>query len=519
MPSCDAIVIGGGVNGLAAATRLAQGGRRVMLIEAAAELGGAMRGHELVPGFRSPGLAHILHQLDARVAAGMDLARHGLRFAATNLASTALSASGDHLVLDGAFGATLAGNIAPKDQAAWAALRAQLLSFAGVLAPFKAITPPRLARGAGDEMLHLARLGLGVRALGRPAFRDLLRMMLTNVADVLDEDLGDDRLKAVVAFDATLGAWLGPQSPNSLILLLNRLAAEVAGQRAALALPQGGMGAVADAIAAAAEAAGVVIRRGSAVSGLIVEADEVAGVRLAHGEALHARVVVSAISPQVTLLSLLGPRYLDAGFVTRLRQIKARGAAAKLHLALAAAPDFRGADLRSRLVIAPSVRAVETAFNAVKYGAVPGQPVMEIVLPSAHEAGHAPPGQHVLSAIVQFAPHAPKAGPDAARSAMLQAALAQLEAYAPGIGATILHSELLMPYDIAARYGMAGGNWHHAELSAEQMLFLRPLPELAQYATPMKGLWLAGAGNHPGGGISGAAGWNAAERIIKVVRA
>jgi phytoene dehydrogenase-like protein len=343
--------------------------------------------------------------------------------------------------------------------------------------------------------------------------------MLTNVADVLDEDLTDDRLKGLIAFDAVLGAWAGPQSPNSLILLLDRLAAEVAGQKAALALPAGGMGAVADAMVAAAEAAGVVIRRGHAVSRLIVEADEVAGVRLADGEALHARVVVSAVSPQTTLLSLLGPRFLDAGFVTRVRQIKARGAAAKLHLALAVAPDFRGADLRSRLVIAPSVRAVETAFNAVKYGEVPGQPVMEIILPSVHEAGHAPDGQHVLSATLQCAPHAPKAGQDAARAAMLQAALAQLEAFAPGIGATVLHSELLMPYDIEARYGMVGGTWHHAELSVEQMLFLRPLPELAQYATPIKGLWLAGAGNHPGGGISGAAGWNAAERIIKVVRA
>ncbi len=511
MPSCDAIVIGAGVNGLACAARLQMAGRRVLLLDAR-RVGGAMRGDDFAPGFRSPGLAHVAHGVDPRVAEGMDLDRHGLRYVTSALASTALSVTGDHLVLRGAFGARLEGSIAEADRVAWAALRGKLLAFAGVLAPFRAMAPPRLAKG--NDVLRLARLGLGVRALGKADFRELLRMLLTNVADVLDDELGDDRLKGLVGFDATLGAWLGPQSPNSLILLLNRLATGMG----ALFLPAGGMGAVADAMTAAAVAKGVVIRPDAAVARLIVEGDQVVGVVLADGTELRAGVVVSAINPKTTFLDLIGPRHLDSGFVRRIRDMKSRGAAAKLHLALSAAPDFRGADLRSRLVIAPSLRVVETAFNAVKYGEVPAAPVMEIILPSAHEAGHAPEGQHLLSAIVQFAPHDPKAGHDAARAAMLEAALVQLEAYTPGIRATILHSEMLMPYDIEARYGMVGGNWHHGELSVEQMFFLRPLPGMAQYETPLAGLWLAGAGCHPGGGISGAAGWNAAGRIIERVR-
>ncbi len=516
VPSCDVIVIGGGTNGLACATRLAHKGRRVVVLEAAATPGGAAVGHEFAPGFHAPGLAHIAHLLDPRVSEAMDLARHGLSF--HPLTSTALGANGHHLTLQGAFGATLTGPRANQDAAAWAELRRQLLAFAGVLEPFKALTPPRLAKGVGNEHLRLAKLGLAVRLLGKADFREFLRMLLINVWDVLNDELTDDRLKGLVAFDATLGSWLGPRSPNSLILLLNRLAGEAQGQKAALDFPKGGMSAVAAAMAKSATAAGVTIRCNARVLRVIIENDRATGVQLTDGETLTAPIVVSAISPKTTFLTLVGPRHLDTGFTNRIRAQKSRGAAAKLHLALKSAPDFRGADLRSRLVIAPDANAVELAFNAVKYREVPARPVMEIVIPSAYEPGHAPEGQHVLSAIVQYAPHNPKAGHGAARAEMLANTLKVIEENAPGLRDLILHAELLMPYDIEARYGMIGGNWHHGELSIEQMLFLRPLPGISQYATPIEGLWLASAGTHPGGGISGAAGWNAAERILKEAR-
>jgi phytoene dehydrogenase-like protein len=263
-----------------------------------------------------------------------------------------------------------------------------------------------------------------------------------------------------------------------------------------------------------AVAADVTLRKGVTVARVLVENDCAVGVVLTDGEEVRAGRVISAANPKTTFLTLVGPAHLDTQFLRRTNDMRSRGGAAKLHLALRSAPDFRGAELRSRLVIAPSIRAVEDAFNAVKYGAVPDRPVMEIVIPSAHEPGFAPDGHHTLSAIVQFAPHAPRAGTDKARAAMLKNTLAVLEDHAPGIGKLIVHAELLMPYDIEARFGLVGGNWHHGELSVEQMLFLRPIIGAAQYATPLPGLWLAGAGSHPGGGISGASGWNAAGRIV-----
>jgi phytoene dehydrogenase-like protein len=502
MSSTRILVVGGGANGLAAAFRLAGAGRKVTVLEAAEISGGGAGDHEIAAGYRAPALAHLLTALDPRVEAGMDLARHGLRLTSP-LATTALSATGDHLRVTG-------GTTTGPDTAAWAALHARLLTYATALAPFRAMTPPRLAR-ADNELIRLAKLALGLRRMGREEFRDFLRLILINVADVLEDELTDDRLRGLVAFDATLGTWLGPRSPNSLILYLNRLS--VGGGEARL--PLGGMGGLARAMTRACEAAGVTVRTGARVTRIRVERDRAAGAVLDTGEEMDADLVISTASTLTTFRDMVGPRHLDAGFLRDVGNIRSRGAAAKLTLALSGAPDFRGADLRTRLVIAPSVDAVETAFNPVKYGEVPAHPVMEIVLPSAHEADHAPEGHHVLSAIVQYAPHAPK-DRDAARAEMLANTLSVLEAHAPGIGKLILKADLLMPRDIEERFGLQGGNWHSGELSVERMLFLRPLQAAAQYATPLPGLWIGGAGSHPGGGISGAAGWNAVERILKV---
>ncbi len=496
MPSFSAIVIGGGTNGLACAGRLAAKGCRVVVLEAGAVAGGGAAVREFAPGYFAPALAHTTRGVDARVMAGMALERHGLGFHPA-LATCVLNAEPLSV---------MRGKTTGADAAAYAALIAKLSEFARVLAPFRGLTPPRLT-SSGNEWGKLARLGLGIRALGKADFREFLRMILINVADVAEDELTDDRLKGLLAFDATLGAWLGPRSPNSLILLLNQLACGPD-----ILVPKGGMAALAAAMVRAAEAAGVVVRCNAAVARVLVTEDRACGVELESGEVLAADKVISAISPRTTFQKLVGPRHLDAGFFSRVQHIRSRGGAAKLHLALTAAPDVP--DLQARMVIAPSVRVVEEAFNPVKYGEVPKAPVMEFVVPSAFEGDLASEGHHVLSAIVQFAPHAPKAGLEAARAEMLENTLAVLEAHVPGLRGLVAHAELLMPQDIEARFGMVGGNWHHGELAVEQMLFLRPLREAAQYGTPLPGLYLAGAGSHPGGGINGSAGWNAAGMVL-----
>ncbi len=503
MPSYDAIIIGGGTNGLAAAGRLAKAGRKVLVFESAAVAGGGATTKEFAKGYKVSAVAHLLNLLDPRVEQGLGL---HLSFAATNISTTALSPKGDHLVLQGNYGETIAGSLSEADRTSWEDLRQKLLRFAAVLRPFKAMTTPRLGKGVGNEIIKLAGLGLKIRGLGRDDLREFMRLMLINVADVLDDELKDDRLKGVVAFDTVLGAHLGPRSPNSLLLLLNRLAGET------LSLPAGGMGSVAAAMAKAVQALGVDIRVNAKVKSVNIVGDKATGVTLQNGDVIDAKTVISAINPKTTFLDLVGPRHLDTGIVRRAGNILMRGNAVKLHLALKGTPDFKGADLKTRLVIAPSVRAVEDAFNPVKYGEFSENPVMEIVIPSAFEEGLAPKGHHVLSAIVQYAPVVMDTK---ARAAFLKRIMATLETYAPGIGKLVVKSEMLTAEDLEKQYGFVGGNWHHGELAAEQMLFLRPFIGAAQYETAIPGLRLAGAGSHPGGGISGAAGWNAAERILK----
>lgn len=495
----DVLVIGGGVNGLACASRLASSGRKVVLLEGRATIGGGAGEREFAPGYRAPALAHLTQGLDDRVIAGMELQRHGLDFHPP-LATTVLSEA-EPLRVEGA-------KTSGPDAEAWAALHGKLLGFAKALAPFRQMRPVKLA--GETRVWSLARHGLGIRGLGRADFRELLRMVLINVYDVGEDELTDHRLKALLSFDASLGAWAGPRSPNTLILYLDRLA-----RGPQPLLPKGGMVALASAMERAAEAAGVRVRKGAAVEKILVEGDRATGVRLVGGEEIRAALVISAINPRTTFHDLVGAKDLDAGFYRAVGHIRQRGAAAKLHLALKAAPDFRGVDLKSRIVIASSADTVERAFNAVKYGEVPEVPVMELILPSAHEPGLAPEGHHSLSAIVQFVPHAPKAGLEAARAQMLENALQVLESQAPGLRDLITHSEMLMPQDIEARFGMVGGNWHHGELAVEQMLFNRPCFAASQYASPLEGLWLAGAGSHPGGGINGAAGWNAAQAVLE----
>ena len=518
MTSFDAIVIGGGHNGLVCATFLAKGGYKVLVLEANAEVGGAARTEEFFPGFRAS-TAHALNRLHPEVVRALDLEKYGLTVSRSVFAPTVvLSKGGASLVLHGAYGEALTGATA-AEQAAWKDLRAQLLRYAGVLKPFLSRRPPELGSRSPGEMAMLGQAVLAVKRLDREDMRDFLRVLLMNVYDLLDEQLTDDRLKGLLAFDAVLGSHLGPRSPTSLLGLYYRLTGEVNGAPGAQIVPKGGMGSVVAVLRSAAERAGTTIRTGGVVSKIVVKKGRAVGVTLASGDEIRTDVVVSAVNPVTTFLSLVGAPELDTGFVRKIKNIRMKGDAAKLHLALERPPEFSGVDAgghSGRLVLAPSPDHVERAFNPAKYGEFSPEPVMEITLPSLSNPSLAPSGACVLSAVVQYAPYALREGWETGKPKFLAAVMAQLEAYAPGIGALVRHAELLTPADIEARWRMPGGHWHHGELQADQMLVSRPISGWSGYDTPIAGLFLAGAGSHPGGGVSGVPGLNAARRILEM---
>jgi phytoene dehydrogenase-like protein len=514
MTSYDAIIIGGGHNGLVAAAMLAKSGRSVVCVEASERFGGGAVTREFHPGFKVSGLAHLLNRLAPEVerALGLDLSKLGDRMAPT----VALGREGDAVVLDGAYGERLRG-VSGDEARQFSELRTLLLAQAALLKRFLARRPPMPGNLAMRDALDFGFAGLSLLRHGRDFGRDFARMLLMNVADVLDEYLTDDRLKGLLAFDATLGVHLGPRSPTSLMGLYYRLAGESCGAPGGQIVPKGGMGAVTDLLVAAATSAGADLRSGSPVSRIISASDSVTGVELMDGTRLLAPVVVSAIHPGVTFGRLLPPGEVDTGLSMAIRKIRSKGDAAKLHLALDRIPDFSGVareDLTGRLVIAPSVPHVERAFNPSKYGEFSSDPVMEIVLPSIGDRSMAPEGKATLSAIIQFAPYALRQGWETGRVAFLDKVLDRLEAYAPGLKGSVLAAELLVPPDIEETYAMPGGHWHHGELQVDQMLFNRPAYGVSGYDTPLPGLFLASAGSHPGGGVSGLPGYNAARHIL-----
>ena len=510
----DCIVIGGGHNGLVCAATLARGGRSVLVLEAAAQVGGAALTREFAPGFRVSAGAHLLHLMPADLLRELRLESHGLEWAARGMTTTALVPGGARLCLT-AEGAE--HGLSAADVQAYAAYTARMRRFAAALVPMFSRAPPRLGKQGWADRLALLRIGWQIRRLGRRDMRELLRIGGMNVYDLLEENFESAALKGALGFDAVLGANFGPRSPGTVLTLLYRLAAESAAGASGMSQPKGGMGALCNALAKAASAAGATIRTGAQVAGILVEGDRASGVVLESGESISAQNVISSADPKTTFLRLLGPRHLDTGFVRRVKHIRARGLAAKLHLALNRAPSFGGATesgLRGRLLIAPSLQHIEHAYNHAKYGEFSAAPVMEITVPTVNDPTLAPAGQHVLSAIVQYAPYALKGGWESGRQRFMDTAVDVLERVAPGLRSSIIGAELLTPADMEQEFRISGGHWHHGDLAFDQFLMVRPVPGAAQYRTPLEGLFLCGAGCHPGGGVMGIAGRNAARRVL-----
>jgi phytoene dehydrogenase-like protein len=436
--------------------------------------------------------------------------------AAKGLSTIAMSVDGEHLTLER--DTVSGGGVSNGDQVAYRDFQNKLRRFAKIVQKTFMTRPPRLVHKNWKDLMTLAGLGLSVRMLGREDMRELLRIGAINIYDVLQEDFQSELLKGALGFDAVLGSNMGPRSPNSVLTYLYRLTGQLDCNDSAISLPAGGMGAVTTSLAKAATAAGVDIRTNTTVKQLLLDVDKVLGIETTDGERINSELVVSNADPKTTFLKLVGARNIETGFARRIDNIRMQGKAAKLHLALDGLPNFKGIaenNLGNRLVIAPSLNYVEQAFDHSKYGEYSNTPALEISIPSVHDSSLAPAGKHVLSAVVQYAPYELRAGWDVQRDTFKNLIIDKLAEYAPGIKDQISASELLVPPDIEKEFHIHGGHWHHGEYTLDQFMMLRPVPGAAQYSTPVKGLYLCGAGSHPGGGIMGLAGRNASTEIIK----
>jgi phytoene dehydrogenase-like protein len=393
------------------------------------------------------------------------------------------------------------------------------LRFAKLLRGFLNRTPPRLGTRDWREIVSLARMGFDIRRLGRDEMREFLRVIGMNIHDEVTERFASGLLRGAVCLDAVLGTHLGPRSPNTMFTYLYRLA----GDNGRNAVPKGGMGMVSALIAQAARTAGARIATATPVRRIVVDNGRVTGVETEAGEFISSYTVISNADPKRTVMRLVGARHFETKFIKRMHHLRSQGNAAKLHLALEGLPRVDGLafkDFGERLVIAGDEHHVERAFNPAKYGEFSTEPVIEMTFPSIHDESLAPAGKHVMSAVVQYAPFALQGGwTDAARQRFHDTVVTTIAEYLPDIEQQIVASELLTPADIEAEFHITGGHWHHGELALDQFMFVRPVSGAGQYALPLDGLFLCGAGAHPGGGVSGAAGRNAARTILKRERA
>ena len=500
----NSIIIGAGHNGLICATYLAQQGQSVLVLEASDVVGGLAGKREFHPGFHAS-VAHSISHFPEKIARDLKLEARGLESNAEPLATVGLAADGNHIVLKG----DQATGTSDSDASSYRDYLQFMHRFAGALQPFWLKTIPRLGVNNLAGNITFAHIGLNLRRLGKKDMREFLRVVSLPTRDLMDEYFDSDILKVMLSWDGLIGLKQAPRSPNhSVLAMLYRMG----GSRVTGLI---------DALQSSATAAGVEIRTRSAVSRVQVQAGgnglEASGVHLVSGEHLAAERVISSADPQTTFLGLVGVENLEIGFSNRIRRLRCEGFVAKLHLALNELPEFSGLERpEGRMIIAPDMDAIEFAFDDAKYGECSQQPVLEVLLPSLSDASLAPEGQHVLSAHVMYVPHQKQGGWDSsARESLCERVIDTIAKYAPNIREHIVHQELLTPSDLEQGWHVRGGHWHHTEFALDQLLMMRPTYEAAQYSTPISGLYLCGAGCHPGGDVMGGPGHNAAREILR----
>jgi phytoene dehydrogenase-like protein len=517
----DAIVIGGGHNGLVTAAYLARAGKKVLVLEQRYRVGGAAVSEEIYPGFTFSVFSYVVSLLRPEIIRDLDLSRHGLEILPLESTITPLD-NGDYLASWGDPDRTRREiyRHSPKDAEAMVEFGRLMHHMAHAVKPILGMIPPDPTSLSPKELRSLLRLGQHFRDLGPERFHALYKLMTMSAADYLDEWYETDALKATKSASGIIGTFLGPRSPGTAYVLLHHYMGEIDGSFRAWGFAKGGTGAISEAIAGAARRFGAEIRTEAPVQRILLRHGRAVGVALQNGDEIRARTVVSSLDPHRTFLTLVGEGELPSDFLADIRRYKFRGSSGKVNLALAELPDLTclpgsGPHLRGAISISPSVEYLERAYDDAKYGEFSRRPYMDIIIPSMIDPHMAPPGKHVMSIFVQYAPYHLSGGwSDAKREAFGDAVVDTISQYAPNLKQAILHRQVITPADIERITGLTEGNIFQGELALQQLFFLRPAPRWAKYRTPIRRLYQCGSGTHPGGGIMGASGRLAALQML-----
>ena len=523
----DIIVIGAGINGLVTAALLAKSGRKPLVLESAERVGGCATTSEIAPGFRCPTLSHWA-ALDAALVRELGLERHGLQIVTGEALGCVPSVDGRALTVwrdQGRARQDLAA-VSVADADRYPKFVASVSAVNAVVRKLTAAPAPSIDAPAAGDLFELLKTGRSFRALGRRDAYSLLRWLPMPVSDFAEEWFEHAAMRVAVAGGGVFGSHLGPRSAGSTAIFL-LLSARHREPLASGWSTRGGIGAVGEALAAAAREAGAAIRTGARVSQVIVRDERAQGVVLDGGEEIPAGAVVSSADPRRTLLTLVDPAHLPPDFREAARHIRMRGTLSKINFAVSALPRFSSlagsngepAALSGWIRLARDVDAIERAFDAAKYGAIADQPLIELAIPSLADPGLAPAGQHVVSAYVQFTPAELRGTTwDVERERLGDRVARVIDTYAPGFERQILGRQVITPVELERQYGLTGGHIFHGELALDQLHLARPLLGWARYATPVRNLYMCGSGTHPGTGLDGRSGALAAREILKAIR-
>jgi phytoene dehydrogenase-like protein len=522
----DVIIIGGGHNGLVTAFYLAKAGFKPLVLERRTQTGGAAITEEFSPGFRCSTLAHSAGPLLPEIVSDMQLVRHGLKLLTPEVAVTALSPDGRALVLynDVTRAAQEISKFSGKDAERYPVFQQSLEKIGRVIGDALKLAPPNIDDPSRGDLWAMLQTGRALRKLGKKDMYRLLRWGPMAVADLVAEFFETELLRATIAARGIFGTAMGPWSAGSSLVLLIRAAGDPHPAGSSF-FAIGGTGTITQAMSAAAKEAGAEIRTSAEVKEVRVKDGIATGVVLSDGEEISANAVISNADPRRTLLTLVDPTHLTPDFVMKLQNYRMPGTVAKVNLALSALPKFttlKGNDdaaLRSRIHIGPEIDYVEHAFDESKYGGFSSHPYLEVTIPSLTDPSLAPSGKHVMSIYMQYAPFKLKnADWDSQRSALGETVVKKLAEYAPNLPALVEDGQIITPHDLETTYGLTGGHIFHGELALDQFFTMRPLLDWARYNTPIQNLYLCGSGTHPGAGLTGGSGANAAQEILKKLR-